>query len=414
MQNINKYQSFFVLLAYALPSFMIGVDVLIIGVALEPISISLHVPLTSLQWLLSGYSIGIAVFFMPSGKLCDLYGAGLVQKIGIILFMLSSLLISLSFNFSLITIGRIFQGISSAIIISSTLTLIISNYPASGRGIPLSAMSSASGIGMALGPIIGGFLIHYLNWRSIFLLNIVICFLALYLIHNFIYKGAIKNIRKRSSLKVSRYTLFDNQLLKNKGFIIACFFAFIAYFCLLSWLFIVGIYLQRSYGLTPLFAGIALLPFSISYFITSVFIGKIKGNYNFKKIISIGFIFSAIGLFVFTFITEKQNYFILLPGFILFSIGFVTINLSSMKFALNSIEPQQAGIASGNAMMLRWLGGAIGVFTMSKVFSWESENGSAVNYVQGLHVTMLYLFAICCFGLILNLLFNYSSVKRLT
>lgn len=399
-----------ILLAYALPSFVIGVDVMVMGVVLEPISKSLAVPLVTLQWLLTGYAIGMAALFIPGGKLCDFFGVKKIQIAGVVFFMLSSLMISLSSNISMMILWRVIQGGSAALIISSILSLISTNFTPNERRAPISVMSSASGIGMALGPVIGGMFSHFLTWRYVFGINIPIFLLELWLVGTYIFE------HRKCNRSLQIFDISDFKLLLNKSYMSGCLLAFISYFCNLGWLFIIGIYFQRAYGLNALDTGIALLPFSATCFFVPILLSRFSSQYSYKQLLSFGFVCNIASMIAFLFVSQHRGYVVFLPGFILFAGGFTIINIVSMQLSLNSVETTNSGIASGMAMMLRWLGGSIGVLVVSLIFSKMSGSlyMSNPHYTRGWYFSILLLLIGSVSGLLLARIFNYKSASNAT
>lgn len=446
----TKKPSLLLFAALSIPSFMIGVDLFIMGVALEPMSKALSLHLGSLQWLLTGYAIGTACAFIPSGKLADTHGRKNIFMLGIAIFTIASLGISLSSSGFTIIILRIVQGAGGAMTISAALSLVMHLFPVEERALPMGMLVSASGLGMAIGPVLGGVLIHHFSWRFVFWINIPIGiinilltqwriqdtqtrnrqpidFIGLFFLTTSLillttglsqskvwgwdYWGTWATILIALALwtllmVVERYQtspVFDYHLFHIQNYLTGSLCGIIVYFSLIGWLFVIGIYLQRDYGLNPMHAGIALLPFSITFFIGATTAGRIAKRVGFKRNMMTGFIASLLGLIAFSIVDPSRPYYVLIIGFVLFAIGFTFVNSASIPLALHFVPKNKAGHASGKTMMIRWLGGAIGSTILATVYATTSHNitTNQYNYTYGLHVCMWLLLGINLLGFLL-------------
>jgi DHA2 family methylenomycin A resistance protein-like MFS transporter len=143
-----------------LPAFMMGLDFLVMSITLQPMSVSLGLSPGSLQWLLTGYAIGTASFYAPGGKLTDIIGCRRAFLTGVILFTLSSTLISFSKNLLPLAILRILQGAGGSISVCGSLALISQILPPAARNKAMATVVSVAGVGMAIGPVLGGLLLQ--------------------------------------------------------------------------------------------------------------------------------------------------------------------------------------------------------------------------------------------------------------
>ncbi|HEY4255248.1 MAG TPA: MFS transporter, partial [Chlamydiales bacterium] len=159
-------------LGIAVGSLMSGIDFLAISIAIDPMSKSLGIDIATLQWFLTAFAIGNASFLVASGRLCDLYGRKTIFVISSLVFILSSMLIAVMNSPLLIILARLAQGASSGATTSSAIAILANLYAPAARTRWIAGLVGTTGLGMALGPMLGGVLIHYFSWRMIFLINL--------------------------------------------------------------------------------------------------------------------------------------------------------------------------------------------------------------------------------------------------
>jgi len=153
--------------------FMIVLDTSIVNLALPRIKYVFHADLTALQWLVDGYALVFASLLLNAGALGDRYGAKRVFSAGLIIFCTASAVCGLAPGMASLQCARAVQGIGAAILLPNSLAALNHTVQDPGRKkIAVSAWSSAGALGVAVGPLVGGLLVQYLDWRSIFLVNI--------------------------------------------------------------------------------------------------------------------------------------------------------------------------------------------------------------------------------------------------
>jgi EmrB/QacA subfamily drug resistance transporter len=154
--------------------FMVVLDNLIVAATLPSIQHSLHASLGSLQWVLDAYMLAFAVLMLTAAALGDRYGRRRVFVGGVLLFTAASAAGALAPNVGVLVAARAVQGIGGAVIMPLTLTLLGAAFPPERRAVALGTWSAISGLGVALGPIVGGVLTTTLSWHWIFWVNVPI------------------------------------------------------------------------------------------------------------------------------------------------------------------------------------------------------------------------------------------------
>ncbi|GLI28202.1 MFS transporter [Agromyces rhizosphaerae] len=158
--------------------FAVQLDFFALNLALPTIAKDLGVPVTDLQWMLSGYLLSLGSCFVPAGKLGDTIGRRRVLIIGMIVFGGTSLVCALASAAPVLIAFRVLQGIGSALIMPNAFALIAATARPEQRARIMGIMLGLSGSGTALGPVIGGGLASVAGWRWVFLINVPVAIVS--------------------------------------------------------------------------------------------------------------------------------------------------------------------------------------------------------------------------------------------
>src|SRR3954454_3732324 len=156
----------------SLALFMITLDNLIVTTALPSIRRDLGASLGSLEWVVNAYTLSFAVLLLPAAALGDRFGRKRLFIAGLALFTASSALAAVAPSAGALVATRAVQGAGAAVIAPLSLTLLADAVPAGKRGLALGAWSGISGLGVALGPVIGGAVVDGFDWTWIFWINV--------------------------------------------------------------------------------------------------------------------------------------------------------------------------------------------------------------------------------------------------
>ena len=167
--------------------FMGSLDASIVNVVLPSIKKDLGINLSLSSLIVSSYIITVATTIIIFGKLGDLKGKGRVFLYGIIVFIFGSFLCSISPNITILIISRVIQGIGASIVMANNQGLTAIVFPPNERGRALGLSGSAVALGSILGPALGGFIMTYLSWHFIFLINIPIGLISFIVLLYFLY-----------------------------------------------------------------------------------------------------------------------------------------------------------------------------------------------------------------------------------
>lgn len=170
----------------ALTQGVINLDFFAMAIALPDMAQSLDTTVTDLQWVISGYMIALAAFFIPGGRLGDIFGRKRLLLVGMALFATSALLAGLAGSAGLVIIMRVSQGLGAAIAYPLAIAVVNAAYPADRVARAVGIVFGTSVIGTAIGPFVGGVLTQLFSWRLVFLINVPLCLIVIALAWRFI------------------------------------------------------------------------------------------------------------------------------------------------------------------------------------------------------------------------------------
>src|SRR5437588_1992881 len=161
-------------LASLVAVFMVAIDTLVVTTALPVIRADLKVGIEGVEWTVNGYTLTFAVFLLTGAALGDRFGRRKIFAVGLTVFTLASAGAALSHNINALVTARVVQGLGAAVVLPLTLTLLASVVPPEKRGHAFGLWGAMVGLGIALGPVIGGAITEQLSWQWIFWVNVPI------------------------------------------------------------------------------------------------------------------------------------------------------------------------------------------------------------------------------------------------
>ncbi len=459
----NKYR-WLILLAISIMVFLINVDYSAVNLALATISQDFQVSLSQVQWVLGGYIIAWAAVVVPAGKYGDKLGHQKVCLIGMLLFIVASVLAGLAVSANMLIFARILQGISGAIYVPALYALIFQNFPENERGFAIGLMSIGIGLGAAIGPSFGGALLTYASWRAIFYINIPLTLFALAIlyrnksvqppvnptqkvnkvsaallsfsliavmyvisqwhvwgIHAVLFKAMIAAAVVMLMIfvvlqKQLKEPLLPLNLFKNKSFL-GCSIGFsLEQYAFAAISIGMVLYLQKVMHYSTLVASVAFLPMTILFAIVAVFGGRWNDRVGFKKPAIVGLLLMIVGTAILIFYLGHSIWQIeILLSVIGIGMGlaFAALNAGLVK----TVEASHIGIASSVFAMICLLGNSLGVALTVLIFEkssqadlmrWINEHFSKVTAEQG-HQLIDYIANI---GVVAPRLTNFTALVQ--
>ncbi|MGO9488430.1 MAG: DHA2 family efflux MFS transporter permease subunit [Solirubrobacteraceae bacterium] len=384
------------LVACILGSGIVLLDGSVVNVALPTIQRALGGGLAGQQWVVNGYLLTLGSLILVGGSLGDLYGERRVFALGVTGFGLASILCAASPNIGVLVGARALQGVAGALLVPSSLAVIVNTFPASERGAAIGTWTAWGGIAGVLGPLAGGELLAIGSWRWIFLINVPLAAACVGLILTVIPPSAPREPGARrvdvvggllcaaglggpvfalieqprlgwSSPEVivpmvvgiallTLFTLYESRakdpmlplgLFRRRNFSVGNVETFAMYAGLSIVFFFLVLFLQQIAGYTPLESGLATLPVTIVMFCLSSRFGRLADRFGPRFFMGAGPLLAAAGLLMFQTIGTKVDYVSdLLPPLLIFSLG-LTMTVAPLTAAVLAGMEKEAGIASG-------------------------------------------------------------------
>jgi EmrB/QacA subfamily drug resistance transporter len=413
----DENRRWWTLAAMCFALFMIMLDNTVVNVALPSIQKSLGASIGGLEWTVNAYTLSFAVLLVTGGRLGDIFGRRRMFLFGVVAFGASSGLIALAQSETWLVTFRALQGVGAAFMMPATLSIITNAFPPHERGKAIGTWAGVSAMALAIGPVVGGFLVENVSWQSIFLLNLPVAAVAvvvtLFATHESrdetssrsidfpgvasitiglaamvlaLVEGnawgwgsgrivgllAVAVVGLVSFAVVEKRTanpMVDFRFFQSRSFLGANIVAFIVSFAMLATFFFLALYLQNVRGYSPLQAGVRFLPMTVVIIIGGPIAGRLSDKIGPRPLMVGGLLLNAISLFWQGHLSVDTPYTSLLGAFILMGLGMGLIMSPMSTAAMNAVDQTKAGVASGVLSMSRMVGGTFGVAVMGALIS---------------------------------------------
>jgi EmrB/QacA subfamily drug resistance transporter len=397
--------------------FMVMLDNTVVNVALPSIQKDLGATVSGLEWTVNAYTLAFAVLLVTGGRLGDLFGRRRVFLFGVVTFAASSGFIGFSQSEAWLVAGRAVQGIGAAFMMPGTLSIISNAFPPAERGKAIGTWAGVSALALAIGPVVGGFLVENVSWQSIFFLNLPVAAgavaVTLFATHesrdetappsvdipgvatitvglaalvlalveaNSWGWGSARILGLLATAAVglaafavielrSRYPMVDFSFFRSRSFLGANLVAFIVSFAMLAMFFFIALYMQNIKGYSPLEAGVRFLPSTLVIMVAGPIAGRLTDRVGPRPLISAGLLMVAGSLFWQGHLAVDTPYGFLAGAFVLMGFGMGLVMSPMSTAAMNSVEQTKAGVASGILSMSRMVGGTFGVAAMGALIT---------------------------------------------
>ena len=396
---------------------VVVVDNTIVNVALPTLVRHLHASTTSLQWIVDAYTLAMAGLLLTLGSLGDRIGRHRTLAGGLLLFGLGSALAATATSPAQLIAWRVLMGIGAAAIMPATLSILTNVFtnPAE-RARAIALWSAVAGLGIAIGPTLGGWLLENFAWGSIFVVNLPIVVIALVGgrlvvppsahahpraldpmgallsmagLTAFVY--AIIEAPSHGWLSVttvgigglglailaawvqwelhSSHPMVDLRIFANAGFSAASFAVTMIFFGLFGWLFLFTQQLQFVLGYDALQAGVRALPFAFTMGVVSPAAARLAARAGTKVVVAGGLGIMAGGLAMVSLSTVHTAYPYLMVARVIVATGMALAMAPATESIMGSLAPSEAGVGSAVNDTTREIGGALGVAIIGSVAS---------------------------------------------
>lgn len=449
----DKLNKKIVLLITTLGAFIVPFMVSSINIALPSIGKEFAMNTVLLNWVVLSFMLSIAVFILPFGRLADIFGRKRLLLYGMSVYTVASILCGISFNTGMLFASRVLQGISSAIISVTIVSMLSSVYFQGERGRALGINVAATYIGLSSGPFLGGFLTKYLGWRSIFFLVVPIGIIIIIILLNlsqdwaeakgeeFDYKGSViygvglfgvvyglSLVRSfwgimlilMGFILMIIFGFYENRvknpilnmtLIKNnKILIFSSLAALINYSATFVISYLLSLYLQYIKGFDPQQAGLILIAQPLVQALFSPLAGRLSDRIEPQMVASVGMAVTSAGLTFFIFLTENTNIKYIIVALLIIGFGFALFSSPNTNAIMGSVAKKYYGVASGVIGSARSVGQAfsMGITSLVMVFYMGNVQISRSNYPNfliSIKVTFIILTILCFFGI-------FASIAR--
>lgn len=382
-----------VLIVAILASFVAFLDGAVINVALPAISKELGGGLPLQQWVVDGYLLTLGSLILIAGSLSDVFGRKRVLYVGLIGFGVTSLLCAFAPSGVFLVVARALQGVAGALLVPSSLALIISTFSGTGQAKAIGRWTAWTGVAMIAGPLLGGIFVDTLSWRWVFVINVVPIAVTLAVLMTLKQpdKGTgghvdvLGAVLGSVGLAGAVYALIEQgvygwgspQVLIPLVLGLLCLAAFffsqtrvkqpmlplglfkvhnfwvgniataLVYGALAFGPLIVTLYLQQVVGFKATQAALVFIPSTLCMLLLSGIFGGLAGKYGPRLFMAVGPIVASLGFLWLLMMGDRVDFwFHLLPGVLLFGVGLSMTVAPLTSAILGAIHPAQAGIGS--------------------------------------------------------------------
>ena len=411
--------------------FMTTLDNLVVTTALPTMQRDLHASISGLEWTVNAYTLTFAVLLMLGAALGDRLGRKRVFLVGLGIFTLGSAAAAMSPSIEWLIGARALQGVGGAIVTPLTLTILSDAVPVERRGLALGLWGGVSGLGVALGPLVGGAVVQGLSWQWIFWLNVPIglAVIPLGLLRlreshgpaarldvtgvGLITASALglvwglvrANSRGWTSPEIvasliagvvllvafvvwerrAREPMLPMRFFRNRAFAAANAASLLMFFGMFGSIFLLTQYLQNVQGNSPLEAGLRMLPWTGMPMIVAPIAGAVTDRIGGRPLLVAGLALQATALAWLAAITAPDVAYIdLVPPFAIAGVGMALFFAPVATVVLGAVGPREAGKASGANNAIRELGGVFGVAVLASIFTHQGGYGSAALFTDGI------------------------------
>jgi EmrB/QacA subfamily drug resistance transporter len=396
---------------------IVVVDNSIVNVALPTLVRRLHASTTELQWVVDAYTLAVAGLLLSLGSLGDRIGRHRTLAGGLVVFGAGSALAALSGSASQLIACRVVMGIGAAAIMPATLSILTNVFTeTSERAKAIAMWSAVAGLGVAVGPTLGGWLLAHFSWGSIFMVNLPIVAVALAAGRAVVPPsrnehparldpvGAVASVvglvavvyavieaptngwTSATTVGIgalgtailaawvawelhSTHPMVDLRIFRNARFSAASLAITMIFLALFGWLFLFTQQLQFVLGYNTFQAGVRALPFALTIGVVSPAAARLAARVGTKIVVAAGLAVMGAGFSMMVTSTTHTHYPFLATASVIIATGMGLAMAPATESIMGSLPRHQAGVGSAVNDTTRELGGALGVAVIGSIAS---------------------------------------------
>ncbi len=415
--------------------FMVTLDNLVVSTALPVIRVDLGATLEQLEWTVNAYTLTFAAFLLTGAAIGDRFGRRRMFALGVVLFSAASAAAALAPTTNALVAARAVQGLGAALVTPLSLTLLSEAVPDGKRGLAIGAWSGVSGLGVAMGPVVGGAITEGISWQWIFWVNVpiglVVAPLAAWklvesygpdrgldprglLLAIFGLFALTFGVVRASALGWGSTTvvvclavgvilialfivaesraeepMLPLRFFRSRAFSATNAASFAMFFGIFGSIFFLSQFFITAQGLSPLQAGVRILPWTAMPIFVAPVAGLLSDRIGARPLMALGLALQAFAMFWVAQVAAVDTpYSEFIPAFIAAGVGMSLVFAPSANAVLSSVKPKEAGKASGATNTIRELGGVFGVAVLATVFAAAGGYASPQDYVDGLRAAL--------------------------
>ena len=407
-----------ILAILCLSIFLVVVDNLIVNVAIPTLARELGATTSGLQWIVDSYALVFAGLLLACGGLGDRFGRLRMMQIGMLLFGIFSAWAAFSNSTGELITARGLMGVGAALVFPGTLAVVIDVFrDPTERAKAIGVWSAVSGAAVAFGPVTGGFLLEHFWWGSVFLINIPIVIIAMFLQWRFVPESRDPNAERLDvpgfllsitfvSLLVytiieaphrgwtstasvlgfvgtavlatafvlreraTAHPLLDVKVFRDMRVTAATSSIFIAFFSLFGFTFLITQYFQFVRGYDPLDAGLHTLPFAFGAGITAPIAARLALKFGPRRVIPVGLLCMGIAqIWASRFEVDTTYFGTVVASMVLMAMGLSLVTSPASESVMGSLPRDMAGVGSAINDTGREVGGTLGVAIIGSIFA---------------------------------------------
>ncbi len=448
----NKSIKWTIFVITAIGNFIAMLDSTTVNLALYPMSVDLHVSMSKIQWVMIAYMLVLTVFLPFFGKLGDIFPKNKLYSTGFAMFALGAFLNTTANSFGLLIAYRCLEALGASIMLSNAQAIIASIFKKEKRGKALGLNGCIVAIGGMSGPAIGGVLINYYGWHSVFFPCIPVALAGAYYSYKmlphtvktdrknfkFDYKGFIYftislfalllaiaegHTWGWNSLKIIilgiitlvfgvlfyirdhkiNYPLIDFSLFKIKTFTYGNLGVMTSYMAMYTNSILLPFFLQEILKYNALLTGLLILPYSVTLSFIAPIAGRLSGKYGSRYLTLAGPIVYCIALLMFTLYDKNCAMWQIILASGIMGIGNGLFQSPSNNAIMTSVTPTELGLASGILALSRNMGNILGVAVTITLF--ETFRNMLLDSGKIYDTAFLFSYRITmCFGILFGLI----------